>query len=170
MGKVGWDDYRRKIKKKGGRERKESTRRERLESAKGGREKKRKDCCTTIAVHSCRNDETGRGGMRREEDDDLACATATHVHRRIHAALSFHLHACECLPLCSSSFTRELSPLCTNPRGNWFMMEPRIQTRPSCILICRRYQGTRRPAASLHYAGDVATRCIGKRDQCGTSA
>lgn len=36
MGKVGWDDYRRKIKKKGGKE-KESTRRERQESAKGGR-------------------------------------------------------------------------------------------------------------------------------------
>lgn len=105
MGKVGWNDYRWKIKKK-----KESMRRGRQESAKGGwGGKKRNDRCTTIAVHSCRNGETGHGGMRG--------VTITRVqHTR--TALTLHLHACECLPLCSSSFTRELSPLCTNPRGN----------------------------------------------------
>lgn len=47
--------------------------------------------------------------------------------------------------LCPSSFTRELSsgsPLCTNLRDNWFMIEPRIQTRPIYILMCRRSQFT----------------------------
>lgn len=40
-------------------------RRGRQENAKGGWGwKKRNDQCTTIAVHSCRNGETGHGGMR----------------------------------------------------------------------------------------------------------
>jgi len=88
-----------------------------------------------------------RREMRGEKDEAISRVQQRHTctgARSVYAALSLHLHACECLPLYSSSFTCELSPLCTNPRGNWFMMEPRIQTRPSCILICRRYQGTRR--------------------------
>lgn len=79
----------------------------------------------------------------------FACASTTQVNTH-HSATThaLHRHSMRLFAnpsLCPSSFTRGLSSrssLCTNLRGNWFMIEPRIQTRPIYILICRRSQFT----------------------------
>lgn len=105
----------------------------------------------------------------------FACASTTQDwNTYVQPRTCTRARCCACLripSLCPSSFTRELSSrssLCTNPRGNWFMIEPRIQTRPIYILIRRRSQfATRIATMSLYYVTNVVAYIVTNAPRSG---